>query len=337
MALPLYDAFVYAFRRTSLFVDGLYLNGSVVGIAKSPLHGGRVSLVRSRQTTTRSGQPWMFMVVSDDNWEWCHDGPFLMALVVGACFSGKENLAKWDKIVAGLEIGKGMDLWTPQAKGKANYSAEYRGEVKSTNEAKGDGGEVGDVLRGRSQQGDGRGHWQWLPGCWKKERGAYPRARREKDRGAEPRLQGVEVSVWSGKEGWTEGSGKEGWTEGSGKEGWTGGSGKEGWTVRAHHGLGRARNSGPTTHCGPGCVGRCRGAAHDTQVGRGGQGQDSPQRWPVALGGGRRHRSFPERRQGSRLPDREAGARDREEARGSIKRVVEGQPQQLDRSSTGVR
>eukprot|EP00752_Nemacystus_decipiens_P007841 g7006.t1 len=173
LALPLYDAFVYAFRRTNLFVDGLYLNNNVVGIA---IGEGRVSLVRAEQSRTRGQQPWMRMVMADRDGGWCHVGPFPMALVVGACFTGNIDLAKWDKKVAGLEIGRGMDLSTPHAKGKANYPAEYRGEALSTNEAKAVGGHA-TALRGGVKGNDGR-HMDNATG---RSNAARPRERHWKD------------------------------------------------------------------------------------------------------------------------------------------------------------
>ncbi|CAB1107869.1 unnamed protein product [Ectocarpus sp. CCAP 1310/34] len=60
-----------------------------------------------------------------------------------------------------------------------------------------------------------------------------------------------------------------------------GGSRQGVWEVHVHRGVRRARDPGPTTRRGPGCVGRSREASHDPPAGR-------RQGWPVAVGGGRR-------------------------------------------------
>ncbi|CAM9327644.1 unnamed protein product, partial [Ectocarpus sp. 6 AP-2014] len=166
MFLRLNDAAVFAARSETLFDNGSWLNKNVVGLAWVRRRG--LSLVRTRERTTRGGEPWVYLVTVIDNWEHCWSGPgFVLFVTQQGCFSGYKNLKEHDKEGARqMEVGRSGDFSTPAAKaiatlragtvkhaahqrtidsgrtalrGNVNYTAEERGAEKSTNERKGEG------------------------------------------------------------------------------------------------------------------------------------------------------------------------------------------------------
>lgn len=101
--------------RDSLYEQGLWRDGNVVGVAKV---GRKVSLVKTKPGTSRCGEGWVYFTVTGNNWDWCGTGPFFLALLIGCAFSGYKNLSKWDKEAAGLEVGRSADFSTPASKGE---------------------------------------------------------------------------------------------------------------------------------------------------------------------------------------------------------------------------
>ncbi|CAM9581062.1 unnamed protein product [Ectocarpus sp. 12 AP-2014] len=168
MIIPLYDTFVLSARSDTLYQTGPWLNKNVVGLAKVRGRHG-LSLVKTKEGSTRGGEPWVYLVIVIGNWEYCWSGPFFVAMVTRwGCFSGYKNLGKHDKTTRGMEVGRSGDFSTPATKaiatlreetvkhaahqrtidsgrtplrGNVNYAAKERGAEKSTNERKGEGGE----------------------------------------------------------------------------------------------------------------------------------------------------------------------------------------------------
>ncbi|CBJ27581.1 hypothetical protein Esi_0075_0067 [Ectocarpus siliculosus] len=166
MIIPLYDAFVLSARSDTLYQTGPWLNKNVVGLAKVRGQHG-LSLVKTKEGSTRGGEPWVYLVTVIGNWEYCWSGPFFVAMVTRwGCFSGYKNLGKHDKTTRGMEVGRSGDFSTPATKaiatlreetvkhaahqrtidsgrtplrGNVNYTAKERGAEKSTNERKGEG------------------------------------------------------------------------------------------------------------------------------------------------------------------------------------------------------
>lgn len=107
-------------RRFSetLFDKGSWLNKNVVGLAWVRRRG--LSLVRTREGTTRGGEPWVYLVTVIDNWEHCWSGPgFVLFVTQQGCFSGYKNLKEHDKEGARqMEVGRSGDFSTPAAKGE---------------------------------------------------------------------------------------------------------------------------------------------------------------------------------------------------------------------------
>ncbi|CAM9566533.1 unnamed protein product [Scytosiphon promiscuus] len=124
MIIPLYDAFVLAARSDTLYQTGPWLSKNVVGLAKV---GGRhgLSLVKTKEGSTRGGEPWVYLVIVIDNWEYCWSGPFFVATVTRwGCFSGYKNLCKHDKTARGMEVGRSGYFSTPATKATATLREE---------------------------------------------------------------------------------------------------------------------------------------------------------------------------------------------------------------------
>eukprot|EP00903_Cladosiphon_okamuranus_P009144 g8737.t1 len=122
MFVRLNDAAVLAARSETLFKKGSWLNKNVVGLAW--VQGRGLSLVRTKEGTTLSGDPWVWLVTVIDNWEYCWSGPgFVMFTTHNWCFAGYKNLKKHDRKGANqMEVGRSGDFSTPSAKvnGKVN-------------------------------------------------------------------------------------------------------------------------------------------------------------------------------------------------------------------------
>eukprot|EP00903_Cladosiphon_okamuranus_P007837 g7582.t1 len=121
MFVRLNDAAVLATRSETLFKKGSWLNKNVVGLAW--VQGRGLSLVRTKEGTTRGGDPWVWLVTVIDNWEYCWSGPgFVMFITHNWCFAGYKNLKKQDRKGANqMEVGRSGDFSTPSAKGKASH------------------------------------------------------------------------------------------------------------------------------------------------------------------------------------------------------------------------
>lgn len=90
----------------------------MIGLAKVRGRHG-LSLVKTREGSTRGGEPWVYLVIVIGNWEYCWSGPFFVAMVTRwGCFSGYKNLGKHDKTTRGMEVGRSGDFSTPAAKGE---------------------------------------------------------------------------------------------------------------------------------------------------------------------------------------------------------------------------
>eukprot|EP00903_Cladosiphon_okamuranus_P010103 g9568.t1 len=102
----------------TLFKKGSLLNKNVVELAW--VQGRGLSLVRTKEGTTRSGDPWVWLVTVIDNWEYCWSGPgFVMFTTHNWCFAGYNNLKKHDRKGADqMEVGRLGDFSTPSAKGR---------------------------------------------------------------------------------------------------------------------------------------------------------------------------------------------------------------------------
>lgn len=97
---------------------GSWLNKNVVGLAW--VQGRGLSLVRTKEGTTRGGDPWVYLVTVIDNWEYCWSGPgFVVFMTDNWCFVGYRNLKAHDRKGANqMEVGLSGDFSTPSAKGK---------------------------------------------------------------------------------------------------------------------------------------------------------------------------------------------------------------------------
>ncbi|CAN0327786.1 unnamed protein product, partial [Ectocarpus sp. 4 AP-2014] len=121
MFVRLNDAAVLAARSKTLFKKGSWLNKNVVGLAW--VQGRGLSLVRTKEGTTRGGNTWVWLVTVIDNWEYCWSGPgFVVFMTHNWCFAGYKNLKTHDRKGANqMEVGRSGDFSTPSAKGKQCY------------------------------------------------------------------------------------------------------------------------------------------------------------------------------------------------------------------------
>lgn len=105
-------------RRNSPFYESLYTSGNVLGIASNwPLEDNEFSPVRAKESYTYGNERWTEMEIEEPHWAHCLTGPFFLALILGASFSGCNNLSRYDEKAAGLRVGLGGYLSTPRTSG----------------------------------------------------------------------------------------------------------------------------------------------------------------------------------------------------------------------------